>query len=352
MDGAQYVVADARNTLFQQRLKAFLSAVNKHFDTSHPLTLIDLRGFGLWGEWHSGFRYPDLKSRRDALKSIIDTWSQALPGHILALSYSYDPDGPKAFYAGPNDRFDQRFTTNYTDFLHYSGFDYALHRKNITFRRDGCGGAVHSNERRLNEESFSKYKRAPFFGEFLGGYAACKKGGTNWVAWMIEDALSLHPNYLNLLGWQAEDARNFIHERPDLVLKGSLQMGYRFVPTQIEYPSALPNNASFELSSTWLNRGVGRALRNYHLQFFLIAADNSKIPEIPDSAGHELPTASWINGKSYVLKHRLRFPRLPAAAYQLALSMSDPKTGRAITLPLHHENNDAVYPIGRIEVSD
>jgi len=363
MDHSEYVVADSMNTFYRERLAAFLRAVNRHFDHARPVTLIDLRGFGAWGEWHSGFRYPDLKTRRRALKGIIGLWNKALPDHLLALSYSYDPDGPKEFYAGPNNKLETRFTTNYTDFLRFSAFDYAVTRKNITFRRDGCGGAVHSNERRFNEEAFSHYHRGPLFGEFLGGYGAVKQGGSNWVTWMVEDALSLHPNYLNLIGWQSEDALAFIRERPDLVTKGALQMGYRFVPTQIEYPSVIERNVSFHIRSRWLNRGVGRALRNYQLTFLLVKfqASEGRAPRVPDivdshsftvvaAKACELPTASWVKGQTYAVSQQVSFPVAASGRYQLAFSLRDPETGHPIALPLREKTAYGAYIVGPIEV--
>ena len=67
LEGHPYVVVDARNGYYLERLAAFLRAVNAHFDASRDVTLIDLRGFGVWGEWHSGFRYASIDDRRDAL---------------------------------------------------------------------------------------------------------------------------------------------------------------------------------------------------------------------------------------------------------------------------------------------
>src|SRR5205823_3516494 len=146
---------------------------------------------------------------------------------------------------GPHDRFEPALTTNYSAYLEFSAFDYALTKANITLRRDGCGGAVHSNERKLNQEAFFTFHRAPMFGEFLGAYSSVKKGGSNWVSWMVEDALSLHPNCLNFIGWQCADARAFAHERPDLIAQGLRQMGYRFVPKEIEYPRTIINGSRF-----------------------------------------------------------------------------------------------------------
>lgn len=73
--GLNYVVVDARNPYYRERLTSFLRTVNEHFSEKRPVTLIDLRGFGVWGEWHTGFKYAGLEQRRDALKGVIDIWS-------------------------------------------------------------------------------------------------------------------------------------------------------------------------------------------------------------------------------------------------------------------------------------
>jgi len=49
-----YTVLDAREPFYLNRLEKFLTAVAGHFSKDRPVTLVDLRGFGLWGEWHSG----------------------------------------------------------------------------------------------------------------------------------------------------------------------------------------------------------------------------------------------------------------------------------------------------------
>jgi hypothetical protein len=348
MEGFSYVTVDARNSFYRKSLARFLQAVNAHFARARPVTVVDLRGAGVWGEWHSGFRYPDLETRRTALMGILDIWTSAFPQRQLALNYSYDPDGPKTLYAGPTDRYVSDCTTNYNDFLRYSAFDYALTKTNITFRRDGCGGAVHSNERHLNEEAYRKFRRAPMIGEFLGGYGAVKQGGTNWVSWMIEDALSLHPNYLNLIGGQAGDAYAFASERPDLINRGLQQMGYRLMPTRVEFPSRITNGAPFEVRFEWVNRGVGRALRDYSLKLFL---ENSQTGRLHASESETISTSQWLAGEKHDVSHTAKYSGAPVGKYWLAIQVSDPETDRPIALPLTSGAEKHRYRIGRVEVS-
>lgn len=344
-DGLTYVVVDARNAFYRQRLAAFLRAVSEHFDARRPVGLIDLRGFGLWGEWHSGFHYPDLAARHAALSGVLDIWSQAFPRQMLALSYSYDPDSPKELYSGPYNRLEAGCTTNYSEFLRFSAFDYALTKSNITFRRDGCGGAVHSNERKLNEEAFRVHHRAPMMGEFLGGYGALKKGGTNWVNWVVEDALGLHPNYLNLLGWQGGDARAFARERPDLIARGLRVMGYRLVPTRVQYPNRITNGVPFEVHCDWVNRGAGRALSDYQVEVWL----RSTAGELKGLAGAAtLNTSQWVKGETYRTRMQVRGSKVTAGEYSLEFCLREPGTGRAIGLPLVTAGPANSYRLGPV----
>jgi hypothetical protein len=346
MDGTPYTVVDLRDSYYQHRLKRFLRAVAAHFSGPRAVDLVDLRGFGAWGEWHSGFRYPSVHDRRTALKAVLDCYSQAFPHQYLALSYSYDPDSPEDLRDGPTDHFDPHFTTTYQEYLHYSAFDYALTKPNITLRRDGAGGAVHSNERRLCAEAFQSLNRGPMTCEFVDGYAASKKGGSAWVSWKIDDALSLHPNYINLLGWQGADALAFMRERPDLFARGLLNMGYRLVPERVQYPAVI--RGSFELIMEWANRGVGRAMRDYKMKL-LLADAAGKTTAVVDIG--TLPTSRWKKGTTYTVEKSVRFPSAAPGVYELQMRLTDPKTGRIIQLPLKSSQNDGAYDLGPITVT-
>ena len=58
MGGEKYLCVDARTPYYQKRLRAFLKAVDKHFDAKRPVTVIDLRGFGAWANGIRGFTIP------------------------------------------------------------------------------------------------------------------------------------------------------------------------------------------------------------------------------------------------------------------------------------------------------
>ena len=348
MEGVAYEVVDSREPLYLEHLARFLSAVAEHFSAKRPVTLVDLRGFGVWGEWHSGFQYQSPAHRRAALMKVIDVYASAFPKHWLSLSYSHDPDGPKELYAGPNDRFDEASTRTYAEFLRFSAFDHALTKPNITFRRDGAGGAVFSNQRRLNEEAFRTLNKGPMMSEFLGGYGAVKKGGQRWIEWMIDDALSLHPNYINLLGWQGADALAFIREQPELVAKGAREMGYRLVPRELRYSRSIRTEEAFPIEMQWLNRGAGRAMRPYDLSFAVLD-DAGEV--VATSTVEPVPCDRWIKGESYDVRRHVTFRQVPPGAYSLALRLADPLSGSTIALPLKEPRKDGWSTIGKIEIT-
>jgi hypothetical protein len=347
LQGVGYVVADARNAFYRERLKKFLLAINEHFSEKRPVTLIDLRGFGVWGEWHSGFKYASVEQRHDALTGIIDTWCDALPKHQLALSYSYDPDSPKTLYEGPTDKFDERSTTHYAEYLYYSAFDYALTKPNVTYRRDGCGGAVHSNERKLNEEAF-RLGRGPLFSEFIDGYTQSKAAGPKWLEWKINDALSLHPNYMSLLGWQGGDSLSFVKEGAEWFNSGLVRMGYRLVPTRIVYPTSIAVDTPFTIETRWANRGAGRALRNYEQRLYLLAADGHVAAT---ASGGPIQTSKWAEDGEHNVLAKVLFKNVPPGAYQIAIGLHDEKSGRDIELPLTGGGASGSYLVSNISVA-
>jgi hypothetical protein len=347
LQGVRYVVPDARNPYYRERMAKFLRAVNEHFSEKRPVTLIDLRGFGVWGEWHSGFKYATLEQRRDALKGIIDIWCNALPKHWLALSYSYDPDGPKSLYEGSTEKFDERSTAHYAEYLRYSAFDYALTKENVAYRRDGCGGAVHSNERELNEEAF-RLGRGPMFSEFFDGYTQSKAGGSKWLEWKINDALSLHPNYISLLGWQGGDSLSFVKEGADWVNAALMRMGYRLVPTRVAYPTSFSNGMQFKVETRWLNRGVGRALRDYELRLVLITADGHVAAT---ASGGLIQTSKWTAGREHNVSAQVVFKNVPAGVYAFAVGLHDEKSNRDIELPIAGLGPSGSYRFGNISAT-
>ena len=207
---------------------------------------------------------------------------------------------------------------------------------------------MHSNERRFNDEAFARGK-GPMMSEFLGGYADwASKPGRASVDRIVSDALSLHPNYLNLLGWAARDALHFTRERPDLVALGLRTMGYRLVPLSIRYPATIPAGQPFHLEMDWVNRGVGRALCDDVLRLILVDAAGKTLSSC--DAG-PLETSHWVRDQVYRVEREATFREVPSGASELRLALVDPRTGKPIALPLAGGTALGGYPIGGLRTS-
>lgn len=323
---------DARHPLYQEKLARFLAEARRHFTGDRQPALIDLRGFGRWGEWHTGFKYPDAAARRQALEAVLRTWSQAFPDQPLALSYSHDPDGPAELHAGDPRKPDPAATKNFDAYLRHSAFDFALTLPNVTLRRDGAGGAVSPNERRLSEEFYLTRAGLPQTSEFVGGYAKTKEGGQPHVEWTVNDALSLHPNYVGLLGYGGRDALDFTQEQPALVAQGLRTMGYRIVPTRVK------TGPDF-LEIDWVNRGVGKALRDYRLFYRQV----SRFGQVMDAGeAGAVDCSLWLRDQPRTTRHALRLD----PSLRLQLGLRDPASWRMIQMPLADRTADGYYPVG------
>lgn len=340
---------DARNRIYQDRLRVFLAEANTHFGAARTPALVDLRGFGRWGEWHSGFPYPTLTAKREALQAVIDIWSAAFPERMLAMSYSFDPDGPEALHAGSKRTFEEAAAATFNEYMAFSAFDLAIEKPNITLRRDGAGGAVSSNERKLCEHAYRTLRRAPQMSEFVGSYAATRAGGAEHVSWSVDDALSLHPNYISLLGYSGRDARAFMLERPDLIAKGLRGMGYRLVPTKVTLPKMIRAGEKFSVEMEWINRAAGRPLRDFSLSLRLTDSNTGAV--LAETAAGSLPTSQWLQGERHVAAVAVVFSALkPAAQVAVEISLLDPASGRTICLPLTTRTRDEFCRIGEVAV--
>ena len=341
--GKSYTVVDARLPHYRDSLRRFLHAVAERYQGPRSVGLVDLRGFGLWGEWHSGYRYADDAQRREALIGIIDLHAAAFPHHWLSLSYSHDPDGPPELFAGPTHRYDAASTATYDVFLRFSAFDHALTKPNISWRRDGVGGAVYSNQRRLCDETFA-LRRGPFMSEFVTGYAQTKKGDEKWLRWVIDDALSMHPNYVCLLGWQHREALAFLHEQPELVAHGHRTMGYRLVPVSVRLPRQVTRQQPFRISSEWTNRGVGRCQQDLTLTWILHDVAGRIVAR--HDAG-KTGSDRWVKGATARLEHHLALRDLAAGRYHLRVLLRTP-SAQVIALPLGEPCAAGSYGVGAV----
>ncbi len=258
--GTEMIYPDYLHPVYQQKLRAFLHALADHVAAVPNLETVDLRGYGEWGEWHSGYIHESYALHAAALRAVIDAWHEAFPRTTMTLSCSYEwrHDLPLPLHSPRSQQ----------EYLYWSGFDHALTYENISFRRDGIGGAVKIWDTQLMNDCYAARRRRPLTCEYFNGYnAKLSVEGTRGyhVEDSVEEALLLHPNYMMIM-W---DSVTFCEKRPDLIAWGLKRMGYRLLPERIELPDAIAPGEAFTLAHTWTNLGAGRFCEDAVLTFTL-----------------------------------------------------------------------------------
>ena len=123
-------------------------------------------------------------------------------------------------------------------------------------------------------------------------------------------------------------------------------MGYRLVPTGVTYPTRLNKDGVCELQTEWVNRGVGRALRDYEFVAGLVR------PMAPGgtSSGGNIPTSKWVADEKYAAAVSFKFADVAAGDYDLAIGLFDRQTAWAIELPLENREASGLYSIGQVSI--
>jgi hypothetical protein len=160
--------------------------------------------------------------------------------------------------------------------------------------------------------------------------------------------LSLHPNYISLLGWQGGDSLSFVKEGAEWFNAALVRMGYRLVPTRVAYPTIIANGTPFKIETRWINRGVGRALRDYEQRFYLVAADGHVAAT---ASGGPIQTSDWVADGEHTVLATAEFKNVPDGSYQLAIGLHDEQVRRAIELPIEAGGPSGSYRIGNISVT-
>ena len=338
-DGYLVKYPDYRNPVYLEKLRNFLNALADRYGGHPDLETVDLRGYGAWGEWHSGFQHATRAEHAAALRGILDAWYDAFGGKktlILSCSYEWMNTLNPALHA----------PESYEEYLAWSGFDYALTKPGISLRRDGIGGAVKLWDAQIMKDFYAAGRREPMICEFFDGYRAkLPLGGRRGynVEDSVEEALLLHPNYMMLM-W---DSVEFYEKRPDLIAHGLKRMGYRLLPERTEVPDEGKAGEFFFFCHQWTNLAAGRFCGDSHLEFRL-RDEKGCLWHLPREDGFD--AGSLGEGERRSFRTPLPVPAEMAsgrATLELALRGCG---GRTILLPLDGKTNDGFYPVAVLRV--
>ncbi|HOJ33171.1 MAG TPA: DUF4832 domain-containing protein [Candidatus Hydrogenedentes bacterium] len=347
---------------YQKHLERFLNAFFDKFGEDPRIETIDLRGYGEWGEWHSGFLYKTTEDRIAALKTIVDAWRRAnRQRKYLMLSASYEwlaPWNSNVQFLPFGTSIYETFPPSYQDFLRRSVFDYAYSFPDVSLRRDGVGGAVFQEyDGRLIADFFQHYRK-PICTEFFGGLDAYRgpsvvgfpntKEGDDFIENAVDEAMTHHPNYCTVFGWRAEQAASFYNDYKELVIRAHRLMGYRFVPVVVELPESTRPGDHLAISVTWENRGGGRCYIPFRLQFYFCRGKD--IPWTADDPSFDL--TNLVSGETYRHTSLLQGPPdLESGTYEVRCALTNNFGRPVIELPIEGGDPLRRYAIGKILIS-
>ena len=339
-DGYDVRYPDYRNPVYLEKLRRFLCALADRYGDDPDLVTVDLRGYGAWGEWHSGYQHPTRAEHVLALRGIIDAWHDAFAGKktlILSCTYEWMNDRQPPLHAPPS----------YEEYLYWSAFDYALSKPGISLRRDGIGGAVKIWDTKIMRDFYDSGRRLPMICEYFDGYyhklPLAGVRGYN-VEDSVEEALLLHPNYMMLM-WDSVD---FYEKRPDLIEHGLCRMGYRLLPEWVDLPQQVRPGEFFTVWHSWTNQGAGRFCADSELRLRFRGESGVLIGETKELSFDP----GSIQESGHIAWHTPIAvpPEATDGTYTLEFGLTG-YGGSRIRLPLDGMTEDGFYPVAQLRVA-
>lgn len=340
------VAYDVTDENYLRALDKFLAALADHIRDVECIGDIDLRGYGLWGEWHTGFMFDTTNAKRNALITIIDHWQKAFEkdGHLLVLSSSWDPNYNSAYGVVSGDA--------YSDFYSWAALDYAFQFDNVTYRRDGAGAALLEQDRRLMAETFDTGKDVYLHAEFANGAQSHLESSSVNALSAVNDMLyGCRPNYSTIIGWTTGVLNDYVKSGNLKWLdRGYEKLGYRLCVDLARYPQKASAGHSFDVFTSWSNTGVGRFTYDYDLTYYLVDGGGKAVASYTDK---QFNAGKYVLGEINDVYTKVELPAsLAGGKYTLCYAITNEKGEPAIELGnAGRRENTKMYALGEIEVS-
>lgn len=349
-------VTNLSDPVYLSRLEKFLNALYEHYKDNPMVDTVEIRGFGMWGEWHHGYTYETTEERVKTLGNIIDKYCGAFEGSgkTLAVSCSWDPDYIQS------GAYDAGFTSEeaYQNFIEWSCFDKAWRTEGVTYRRDGGASALrYDYDERLMAEAFRLGKRLPIYGEYANNYANINSIASQYT---LESALDdilykIRPNNTTALGWVAVEMANIVAAGDtDFIDRGNTMMGYRLAVDEALFPKEASAGSTVQVRTTWSNSAVGIFPYKYPMELKLLDGTGKTVYTYTEN---KFDARTFIQGEINNVYSSVTIPKdLADGAYTLAVDIPHLNAGATehdyIALGMAGEigENSRIYKLGTINV--
>ncbi len=341
---------DLANPEFLRLHDRFVRDFAQRYRENPNVDVIEIRSYGWVGEWHSSGNFKSVDERVATLRHMLDVWQEAWGDKLMVVSGSYEFDQRYVPYAVLDTSM-----AAMDDFAYVSAFDYTV-QKQMTFRRDGIGAALHYWDEKMLEDTFKMNNRLPLLGEHFGGYHVFldKVNGYDLMDFMNEALYKLHSNYLTAIGWVGEGFAEVTAPKeeggsPEIVDLGNREMGFRLVPHRLEYDTEVRPGGTLCFSQTWSNTAVGRAWQTALLKVYLTRSDGAEVWSATDET---FDPVLFTDGDLHWHESTFRLPEdLEPGEYDLRFALTDPETGEPwLKLPIANRDEQGRYFVDRIQI--
>ena len=348
-------VNDLADPTYQRLFENFLDKLAERYVDNPYLDNVDIRGYGMYGEWHSGHSFKTMQERMDTLAYIIDEYQERFAKNnielFLSCSWDYqggNKDGSSASTYG---------NCSYDDYLDMSAFRHAMYLDNVSFRRDGLAGngcTKYATDEKLMSDYFRSGKKVSFCGEYFSGIANYQSGALGMSPMEATDELLFksHCNYSTALGWVNSEIINILEgDYAEVFDRGNTKMGFRFKVDRTQYPKVVKQGQVAHVLTSITNSGVGRFnLPNHNIRLMLID-DNGKLAQFYDNKEYDLRILA--NGELMNVYSDFTINGdVKDGTYTLAIAIVDENGMPDIRFGQVGDYDQKVYPLGKIQIAN
>ena len=345
-------VTDITDPVYQEHFERFMQALSDKYIDNVYVDTIDVRGFGQWGEWHSGHSFADMDERMQTLDYIIDVYAEKFnaKGKTLFLSNSWDfrsynEDGSSAATNG---------LCAYEDYYNWSSLDHIMYYENGSYRRDGGAGngvVKYGTDEKLLADFFRSGKKVPMCGEFYSDYASLSNGtfGMTPVEGVDDILFKMRSNYCTAMGWANIEVANIVASSgAEVFNRGNEKMGYRLATDFARWKKFASPGEEITVTAQISNSGTGRfCLEDHHLKISLM----NNGAEVAGAVNTEIDLRTVINGEPQLSYTIIQLPAaLKEGKYDVVASIVDQDGNPAIRLGQEGDYDRRIYNLGKINV--
>lgn len=351
-------VTDLTDPIYQQYFERFLEKLSERYADCPYLETVDIRGFGQWGEWHSGHSFADMDERIATLSYIVDKYVEAFDknGIELLLSCSWDFQGSND--DGSSAVIDEGRTT-YEDFIRQSAFDYAAKLPNVGYRRDGGAGngvVKYNYDERLMTEFFRSGKKTSLVGEFFTDFAnylpnenGVLQYGMDPVEAVDEIFFKMRANYSTAMGWTNIVVADIVEKGYEAVFnRGNEIMGYRFAVDSARWPQSAAAGTTATVLTQISNAGTGRLTLKDHALKIALTTPGGK--EVASTVNRDFDLRTLTAGEILNVYTDIAVPESLSGQYNVVASIVDGNGNPAIRLAQTGDYNRRLYTLGTIDI--